>query len=166
MQPVRDAQIVNLITQIGTHFRANISNRFLRPLLLQLPLDNESWDRIEKLMEKSDPFLYQGFPVKELYQQLAAVDRFVSLARHELSSSVKNRMIFLSSNGTDKVLRDMAINNLTSNVNVLSGMIDKLFISLVELDKADARDEIPLYQQIPGMDSLILRLLENPTKPS
>ncbi|MDR0496957.1 MAG: hypothetical protein LBH42_05020, partial [Treponema sp.] len=58
---VRDAQIIRLIERIGEHYRTNISNRFIRPTLLTLPLEKSTWDSIEMLTEKLEQFRYQGF---------------------------------------------------------------------------------------------------------
>ena len=54
MDRIKDPQIVRLIERIGEHYRTNISNRFLRPVLLQLQVDKNTWDQIEILTEKME----------------------------------------------------------------------------------------------------------------
>ena len=150
MQPVRDAHIIRLIERISEHYRANIANRFLRPALLQLALDKMTWDQIEILTEKMEQFKYQGFHMDELYRQLAAAAHFVSVARRDLAPALRNRL-GSSSGGPDKVLRDMAINTFSSNVRVFADLLNELYVSLVELDKAAAKGRKPIYQQIPEL---------------
>jgi hypothetical protein len=148
-----DAQIVRVIENIGEHYRTNISNRFIRPALLQLPLDNQSWDLIEILTEKVEQFRYQGFHLDELYRQIAAAGRFVALARRELAPGIRARLSGGSS-GPDKVLRDMAVNNFASNLQVFADLVNELFIRLVELDKADAKGRRPAYLSMPELQDI------------
>ena len=53
---IRDAQVIRLIERIGEHYRTNISNRFIRPTLLQLPMEKQAWDLIETLTEKVEQY--------------------------------------------------------------------------------------------------------------
>jgi hypothetical protein len=147
---IRDAQAIRLIERIGEHYRSNISNRFIRPALLQLPLEKQSWDLIEILTEKTEQYQYQGFHLDELYRQIAAAARFVALTRRELVPTLRNRLGGGSS-GPDKVLRDMAVNNFASNLQLFADLVNELYINLVELDKVDAKGRRPLYMQIPEM---------------
>jgi hypothetical protein len=150
---VRDAQIIRLIERIGEHYRTNISNRYIRPALLQLPLEKQAWDMIEILTEKIEQFRYQGFHLDELYRQIAAVARFVALTRRELVPGLRNR---LSSSGSpaDKVFRDMAVNNFGSNLQLFADLVNELYVNLVELDKLDSKGHRPLYLQIPELQDI------------
>jgi protein involved in temperature-dependent protein secretion len=153
LQPVQDANIINQIKRIGEHYRANIANRFLRPALLQLPMDKATWDQLENLTEKIEQFKYQGVHMDELYRQIAAAANFVYIARREIGPVFKNRLIDAAT-GADKVLRNMAINTFASNVQVFADMVNELFVSLVELDKAAAKGRKPLYTQMPEVGDI------------
>jgi hypothetical protein len=144
---IRDAQVIRLIEHIGEHYRTNISNRFIRPALLQLPLDKMTWDQIEILTEKIEQFRYQGFHLDELYSQIFAAARFVALTRRELVPGLRNRLSGGSS-GPDKVLRDMAVNNFASNLQLFADLVNELYITLVEIDKANSQGRRPLYLSI------------------
>ena len=157
---VRDAQIIRLIERIGEHYRTNISNRFIRPALLQLPIDKMTWDQIEILTEKIEQFRYQGFHLDELYRQIAAAARFVALTRKELVPSLRNRLGG-SQGSSDKVLRDMAVNNFGSNLQLLADLLNELYIKLVEIDKLDSRGHRPLYLQIPELSDIGRQLVGN-----
>lgn len=164
MRPVQDPNIISQIERIGEHYRANLANRFLRPALLQLPLDKMSWDQLEDLTEKVEQFKYQGIHMDELYRQIAAAANFVYIARREMGPALKNRLIN-SSTGADKVLRNMAINTFSANVQVFADMVNELFISLVELDKAAAKGRKPLYTQMPELGEIGRRLVGEQTSP-
>ena len=154
MERIKDAHVIRLIEQIGEHYRTNISNRFLRPLLLQLQLDKEAWDQIELLTEKLEIFRYQGYHFDELYRQIYACARFVEAARSGIIPNLRGRM-GLAPNGPDKILRDMAASNFTSNLQVFSDLLNELYIFLVNLDKGSVLKNQPaVYTTIPEMSSV------------
>jgi len=150
---IRDAQVVRLIEQISEHYRANISNRFIRPALLQLSIDKTTWDQIEILTEKLEQFQYQGFHLDDLYRQISAAARFVAVSRREFVPSLRNRL-GNSQSGTEKVLREMAVNTFGSNLQLFADLLNELFIKLVELDKLDSKGRKPLYMQIPELSDI------------
>jgi len=158
---VTDAHIVRLVERIGEHYRSNISNRFIRPALLQLPLEKQSWDLIEVLTEKIEQYRYQGFYMDELYRQIVAASRFVAITRRELVPSLRLRFNANASAGPDKVLRDMAVNNFGSNLQVFADLVNELYVSLVEIDRAKAKGRRPLYQSIPGLQDVGRMLVGN-----
>ena len=152
--PIREPHIIRLIERIGDHYRVNISNRFIRPALLQLPLEKQSWDQIEILTEKLEQYRYQGFHLDELYRQIVAASRFVSVTRRELVPTLRMRFAGHGGSGADKVLRDMAVNNFGSNLQLLADLLNELFVSLVEIDKAEAKGRKPLYMNIPELKDI------------
>jgi len=150
-----------LVERIGEHYRSNISNRFIRPALLQLPLEKQSWDLIEILTEKIEQFRYQGFHLDELYRQIVACARFISLARRELVPTLRNRISLNSNSSSDRVLRDMAVNNFGSNLQVFADLVNELYVCLVELDKTEAKGKRPLYMSIPELQDIGRLLIGN-----
>ena len=150
---VREGNIVRFIERIGEHYRTNISNRFIRPALLQIPLEKQSWDAIETLTEKIEQYRYQGFQLDELYHQIVAAARFVSIARRDLVPTLRNRLSSASS-GSDKVLRDMAVGNFASNLQVFADLVNELYVNLVELDKAAAKGRRPFYLSLPELQDI------------
>jgi len=146
---IKDPHVIRLLEQIGEHYRTNISNRFLRPVLLQLQIDKTTWDLIEVLTEKMDLYRYQGFNLDELYRQVAACARFIEVARNK--STIKSKINLLPP-GHDKTLREMAFSNFSSNLKVLSGLLSEMYTALLEMDKQDAGSKKkPLYTQMPEL---------------
>ena len=116
---------------------------------------------IETLTEKIEQYRYQGFHLDELYHQVVAAARFVSLTRRELVPTLRNRLSAGGSAGPDRVLRDMAVNNFSSNLQVFSDLVNELYIGLVELDKLDAKGRRPLYMSIPELNDIGRLLVGN-----
>ena len=155
---VKDTIIMTEIERIGEHFRANISNRFLRPILLQLSLDKYVWTLLEHLTEKHEHYQYQGSHFDDLYRQTLAGARFVAAARRDLLPNLRYRFDNSSSEGQEKILRDMAVHNFASNLKVFADMLKELYDKLVLLDQKAARNKRPFYLSIPelkGIDQLL-----------
>jgi hypothetical protein len=157
---VQDPQVIRLIDRIGQHYRSNIANRFIRPFLLLLPIDNTAWNTIEDFMEKESRFSYQGVELEDLYRQIAAAAQFVFLARRDMPSIRSRQDTGHSLSEPDRVLREMTLNNLNSNLKVLADLLYELYIKLVELDKAK-NPRNPLYSQIPDLVDIGHRLIGN-----
>ena len=157
---IKDANIISLIERIGDHYRTNVSSRFIRPALLQLPLEKQVWDLVDMLTEKMELYRNQGFHLEELYQEIGAAARFVSLARRDLVPILRKRLSGGGS-GADKVLQDMAVNNFSSNLQVFAELVNELYTSLVELDKHNAKGHPPLYTTIPELKEIDHMLMGN-----
>jgi hypothetical protein len=141
--------------RLGDHYKSNISNRFIRPALLQLTLENQAWDLLETLAEKNVQYQYQGFQLDDLYRQVCAGARFVYLARRELVPVLRNRLPSIGgTSNSDRVMRDMAINNFASNLQVFADLVNEMYLRLVEIDKADSKNKKPLYLSIPELEDI------------
>jgi hypothetical protein len=157
---IRDVQIVQLVERIGEHYRSNITNRFVRPILLQLPLEKQNWDLLEVFTEKVDQFRYQGFLLDELYREIVAAARFIALVRKEIVPTLKKRIEKSGVAESDKVLQDMAVNAFGSNIQLFADLVYELYVSLVELDKKNANGVQPLYTRLPELQDINALLLK------
>jgi hypothetical protein len=153
LERIKDPTVINLIERLSDHYRTNISNRFLRPVLLQLQIDKNTWDQVEILTEKTELFRYQGYHLDDLYHQIAACANLVQAAKNGMVPNLKSK---LSSGpaGPDKVLREMAANNFISNLQVFANILHELFLILVDLDKNASRGNPPVFTQIPELSGL------------
>jgi hypothetical protein len=149
---IKEPEVIRLIERLGDHYRTNISNRYVRPVLQHLSLDNQSWDLIEKLTASSEQYSYQGYHLDELYRQLAAAARFTALARRDLVPNLRQR--FGAGQGADKVLRDMAVNNFPSNLKLFADLLNELYVKLVAIDKEAAGETVPLYLQMSELQEI------------
>jgi hypothetical protein len=159
LDQITDDSIVRLIKQLVDHYRTNISNRFIRPALLQLPFDEILWNHIESLTERFDQLSYQGFNIEDLYRQMSALTKFVYAVRREIAPSLRYRLGNNYVDKTDKLLRDLAINNFSSNLQVFAGLLFELYNKLVEVDTADAKGKRPIYKQYPELEDIEEKLM-------
>ena len=141
---IQDASITRLVERIGEHYRNNVSSRYIRPSLLQLPLDNQTWDFLDNLTEKPPT---QALHLDDLYREIVAAAHFVSIVRREMPG-IRSRVGRTDPSSPDKILREMAVNNFASNLQVFADLVNELFVKLVSIDKADAKGRKPLYTQM------------------
>ncbi len=159
---LKSPEILSLIESIGEHYRTNISNRFTRRALSSMTLDPGTWNLIETMTEKVEDFRYQGYHLDELYSQILAMARFVYQARHQILPSLR----FLASAGnerlnpSDRVFRDMAVNNFAPNLKVLSDKVNELYVKVAAIDKEMAGQKTPVYSQIAELREVGRYLIE------
>jgi hypothetical protein len=145
---------MRLIERVGEHYKTNISNRYIRPALLQLQLDKTTWDNIEDLTEKFEHYRYEGFHLDELYRQIVSTARFIAATRREVAPSLRYRLSDGGSSGPDRVLRDMAVNTFSANLELFAKLLCELYNRVKNLDAVHSNDKRPLYQQMPEFDNL------------
>jgi hypothetical protein len=150
---IKTPEVHSLIEAIGHHYKTNISNRFTRGALSMLVLDNATWGQIEELTEKSDNYRYQGYHLDELYGLILAMARFISAARKQAAPAMRYGSVDKLSS-KDRVLRDMVVNNFSSNLNILADSVNKLYIKVVELDREEAAGRQPTYARFPELNEL------------
>ena len=153
MERTKDAHIIGLIEQISGHYQSNISNRFLRPLMLQLQIEKSTWDQIELLTEKMEMYRYQGFHLDDLYTQIIACSRFIEAARSSMIPTLKARISSIPP-GPDKTLLEIAASNLPANLQLFSDLLYELFVNLVEIDKKGSGTKPTVYSQMPDLQSV------------
>jgi len=152
MDLIKDDEIVRIIERCGYHYHLNIANRVLRPYILQLYLDERTWNYIELFTEKLEMYRYKGFKLDDLYKQVAACSRFVQTVRngiHAIKTNVKSDV-----RASDRVYREMTVNNLPNNLKVFAELVNSLFIILVDFDKKNSGDNLPLYTKMSELDNV------------
>jgi len=151
---LQDPAIPELILKIADHYNTNISTRFLRPFLAGILSDNELSRRISDMTEHSEAYTTQGVHLDELYLQVQALARFIFLVRTEIIPNLRLLSGPSSPTDTNKVFRDMAMNNFKANVQVLADYVNELYVKLVANDKTVNGKTRPVYRDIPGLSEI------------
>ena len=161
---LKNPEIISAIESMGEHYRSNTSNRFTRRALSSMTLDPGTWNLIEDFTEKSENYRYQGYHLDELYSQILAMARFVYQARKQIGPSL--RYLAQSSGGSerftdsDRILRDMAVNNFGSNLKILADRLNELYVKVAAIDKEAAGQKSPVYSQIAELREIGRYLVE------
>jgi len=154
LDQITDDSVTRLIKQLADHYRTHISNRFIRPALLQLPFDDILWGQIESITEKNNQLGYQGYYIDDLYRQIAALVKFVDAVRREIAPTIRYRIRTTYSDTTDKALRDMTIHNFSANLQVFAGLIYELYNKVTELDMEASKGKRPVYKQYTDLEDI------------
>jgi hypothetical protein len=159
---VKDPDVFGIIERIGEHYKANISNSYLRAALLHMKLEEGTWSLIDSLTERSDYWELQGYRFEELYERILALARFIFYARRDIKPQL--RMILTETrsgrgrqsmqSSLDKTLRDMAISNFGSNLSLLSDLLHELYIKTTVIDKKAHGIKPPAHTRIPELKEL------------
>lgn len=157
---VKNVEIFSLIETIGQHYRNNIGNRFLRRAMSTMVLEPGSWNLIEILTEKAENYRYQGFHYDELYQQIVAIARFIYEARTSIQPNLRH-LAGPASGESDRVYREMAINNFGANLQILADYVNELYVKTVALDKESSGQKPAAYTRIPELSELGRYLVAN-----
>lgn len=150
---IKEPQIFKIIERIGDHYKNNISNRFIRKLLITLDLPQSEWDRLDSLTTKSEYYKNQGFQFEELYEMVIAAAHFIHQARTRMIPNLKS-MILLGGTEADRVLREMAAQNFPVNLGILSDMINELYMETTNLDRDAHEKKRPVYERIPELKEI------------
>lgn len=151
---VKEPSILSLIDKIAEHYTRNISNRYLRKAFMSMTLSNTSWDLIDSMTKHADYYRLQGYHFDELYNRVLALARFIYHARRDIAPNLRSILGGGASvSGNEKIIRDMALNNFSSNLSILSDMVNELYMKTVELDM-EANKESPAYKKNPELAEL------------
>jgi hypothetical protein len=163
MMLITDPNIIGQIEFIITHFKTNITNWLMRPVLLHLPIDKQIWDEIDAFTNRDKQLEFQGIPLEELYRHLFSISTFVAAVRRDLPSVIR-RCRSIEYSESDKVYRNMAVNNFSSNIKVLADQLNDLYCKAVELDKLYVeKDQQPLYLSVPAYQEIGKMLTGKPS---
>jgi hypothetical protein len=151
-------ELLGLVDDLGSHFRDNLANRFTRKAVYSLNLGPGQWDLIDALVERIDAYRLAGYRIEELYQQVLAAARLVKALREDLMPRIRNYVLMAAppnESHSDKVFREMAINNFGANLKIFADRLNLLYLKAVELDKADAAGKRePAYTRMPELKEI------------
>lgn len=154
---IRDPDIYALIQKIGEHFNSNISNRYIRPVLMSIQVDSENGINIAALTERYEQYRYQGYQLSDLYHQIFALSWFCFRIRHTVLNDLKNQVFQKDAGprtGQDRVFRDMAIFNFPANLQVLIGLLVELYNKAVAEDQRINVGKRLIKDSIPDLKNL------------
>ncbi|HTX72809.1 MAG TPA: hypothetical protein VMC79_08270 [Rectinemataceae bacterium] len=161
---VKNPEVFSVIESIGDHYRTNISNRFTHRALSSMSLDPGTWNLIEELTEKSENYRYQGYHFDELYGQILAAARFIYQAKRQVLPNLRYLAGGASAGSqgveSDRVFREMAINNFGPNLKILADKLNELYVKVAALDKDAAGQKAPVYTTIPELREIGRYLIE------
>ena len=160
---LKNPEIFSSVEKIAEHYRSNIANRFTRRALTTLTLDSSTWTQIETFTERLEDYRYQGYHLDELYMQILAMARFIFQSRKQILPNLR----FLAGTGapdrvsdSDRILRDMVVNNFASNLKILADKLNELYVRIASIDKELAGAQPPVYSRLAELKEIGRYLVE------
>ena len=150
---VKDEGILGMILKVADQYNLNISTRFLRPFLVGILAEEDLSRVISTMTEQTDSVIAQGVHLDELYQQILGMSRFIYLVRVNVIPNIRN-LAGSSGHDTNKIYRDMALNNFGANVNVLADLVNELYQRSVEFDKIHSPKGHLVFKDIGGLSEI------------
>lgn len=152
-----DKEIYTLIEKIGVHYNQNIANRYIRPVLGAVLAESEFSGDCTALTERFEQYQYQGYYLDDLYRQILALyklcEKIEKISLPDLRNQAAGVMKGISSE-REKVIRDIAVNNLPYNISLLKEMLTALFTKAKQEDSR-MNNGIPVVMNtIPGIADL------------
>lgn len=131
---IKDPGVIALVLKVADQYNENIATRFLRPYLTGILSEGELSRQVSALTEQTDAVSTQGIHLDELYRQIHGMARFIYLVRVNVLPNIRN-MAGSTGNDSNKIYRDMAVNNFGANLSILADLVNELYIRAVEYDQ-------------------------------
>lgn len=152
-----DKDIYALIEKIGVHYNQNVANRYIRPVLGAVLAESEFSGDCTALTERFEQYQYQGYYLDDLYRQILALfklcEKIEKISLPDLRNQAAGVMKGISSE-REKVIRDIAVNNLPYNISLLKEMLASLFAKAKQEDSRMNNGIPAVMNTIPGIVDL------------
>lgn len=152
--PVFDYDIFDMLDEVRKHYRSNMSNTFIRSALLSMDMPYDQRNSIENITEKLEMYKNQGYKFEELYNGIYSISVFIYKARIEVIPGLKGSSLLKDASSSEKVLADMAADNLKANLNILADRVNELYLKVVRLDVKSHKVKSPVYTRMEELDKL------------
>ncbi|MDC7241923.1 MAG: hypothetical protein PQJ50_16330 [Spirochaetales bacterium] len=152
--PVFDYEIFDMLDEVRKHYRSNMSNTFIRTALLSMDMPYDQRNSIEIITDKLEIYKSQGYKFEELYNGIYSLAVFIYKARLEIVPNLKGSSLLRDVSPSEKVLADMAANNLKANLSILADRLNELYLKVVRLDVKSHSVKTPVYTRMEELDKL------------
>ncbi len=158
---IHDFGIDSRVERVVARYNVIMDNAFLRKVFSKIVLPMEHENGKEILISKSESYRLNGYLFNDLYQGILGLAIWLYLARTEILPELKYRLTDGSASPADRIREQMAIENLKSNLDILTDELNNLYIYTVETDKASHKKKPPVYQRMKELQKLGQYLTSN-----
>ncbi len=152
--PVFDYDVFDMLDEVRKHYKGNMSNTFIRSALLAMDLPYAMRSSIENITDKVEMFRNQGYKFEELYNGIYGLSVFIYKARIEVIPGLKNSSYLRDASASERVLAEMAADNLKANLNLLADKLNELYLKVVRLDVKSHKAKSPVYTRMEELEKI------------
>ncbi len=132
--------IINMLTDIRTHFENNINNKYVKNIFIKIDLHPSNKQEMNIILVNDFHYIDSRGGLQDLYTGIKSVTLFI---KEVINKVLKNLNAYVgtglgssaSVSQNDKILAQMAIKNYPMNIKILNDKLLKLLDLLLEYDK-------------------------------
>ncbi len=147
-------EIDRQIETVADRYDIIMSNSFLRKSLAKIVIPHEFQNGKDILLSRSENYRLNGYMFNELYRGILGMAMWVYRARTEVLPELKYHLSDGNISPSDRVREQMALENINSNLGILTDELNNLYVHTVEADKASHKLKPPVYQRTPELENL------------
>ncbi|GEM_PF-2381823 len=151
---VQNYEINTQIDRITDHVDTVLNNAFIRKSLSRIVISHEYQSGMDILLSRSENYKVNGYLFDELYRGILGLAMWSYRARTEMLPEMKYHLSGVAIPEIDQIREQMALENLKSNLDILSDEINNLYVSTVALDKESHKKKSPVYTRMKELGKL------------
>lgn len=152
--PVSDYAVLDKLEELKQLYDQNMSNTFIRSALISLDLPYEIRGGIEGITDKLEHYKHQGYRFEELYNGIYGMALFIYRARVEVLPDIKNSPTIRHVTESERILANMAAENLKANLSILADKLNELYLMVVKIDIDSHKVKSPVYTRKMELEKL------------
>ena len=151
---VQNYEINQQVEKLTDHIDIILNNAFIRKALSKIEIPHEYRAGMDILTSRSEAYKVNGYLFDELYRGIIGLAMWSYKARTEILPELKYHLSDDTISAMDRVREQMALDNLKSNLAILTDAINNLYVLTVEVDKSSHKQKPPVYQRMRDLGSL------------
>lgn len=152
--PIQDYEINAQIGRINDQIETILNNAFIRKSLSKIVIPHEYQAGMDILLSNSENYKINGYLFDEIYRGILGMAMWSYRARTEMLPELKYHLSGEAMPEMDRLREQMALENLKSNLDILSDELNNLYIKTVAFDKSSHIQKAPVYRRMKELENL------------
>lgn len=146
--PVQNYDINQQIDKLADQHDIILNNASIRKAMSRISIPHEYQSGMDILMSRSEAYKVNGYLFDELYRGIMGLAMWSYRARTEVLPELKYHLTGNHKSEMERLKEQMALENMGSNLAILTDEINNLYILTVEADKASHSKKPPVYTRM------------------
>ena len=146
--PVQNYDINQKIEKLAHQHDIILNNASIRKAMSRIVIPHEYQSGMDILMSRSEAYRVNGYLFDELYRGIIGLAMWAYKARTEVLPELKYHMSGDHKSEMDRLKEQMALENMGSNMTILTDQINNLYRLTMEADKAAHSKKAPVYTRM------------------
>ena len=152
--PVQNYDINQQIDKLADQHDIILNNASIRKAMSRISIPHEYQSGMDILMSRSEAYKVNGYLFDELYRGIIGLAMWSYRARTEVLPELKYHLNGDHKSEMDRLKEQMALENMGSNLAILTDEINNLYILTVDADKAAHSKKPPVYTRMKELSGI------------